>query len=59
MSPVERVPAQRVGYINRVNANRVMTVSANIADGVQNAQVQKGHGKSSGSRSRSLNSRRP
>ena len=38
---VKRVPAQRVGYINRVNAQRVMTVSANIADGVQNAQVQK------------------
>ncbi|WP_137043369.1 efflux RND transporter permease subunit [Pseudolabrys sp. FHR47] len=38
---VERVPAQRVGYINRVNANRVMTVSSNIADGVQNAVVQK------------------
>ena len=33
--------APRVGYINRVNANRVMTVSANIADGVQNAVVQK------------------
>jgi len=38
---VERVPAQRVGFINRVNANRVMTVSSNIADGVQNAVVQK------------------
>ena len=38
---VKRVPAQRVGYINRVNAQRVMTVSANIADGVQNAAVQK------------------
>jgi len=38
---VERIPAQRVGYINRVNGNRVMTVSANIADGVQNAVVQK------------------
>lgn len=38
---VERVPAQRVGYINRVNGNRVMTVSSNIADGVQNAVVQK------------------
>ena len=37
---VERVPAQRVGYINRVNANRVMTVSANIAEGVQTANVQ-------------------
>lgn len=38
---VEREPAQRVGYINRVNGNRVMTVSSNIADGVQNAVVQK------------------
>ncbi|MCF8475863.1 MAG: efflux RND transporter permease subunit [Pseudolabrys sp.] len=38
---VERVPAARVGYINRVNAARVMTVSSNIADGVQNAVVQK------------------
>ncbi len=38
---VERVPAQRVGYINRVNGNRVMTVSSNIADGVQSAVVQK------------------
>ena len=37
---VERVPAQRVGYINRVNANRVVTVSANIAEGVQTANVQ-------------------
>jgi len=37
---VERVPAQRVGYINRVNANRVMTVSANVAEGVQTAKVQ-------------------
>jgi multidrug efflux pump len=38
---VQRVPAQRVGYINRVNAARVMTVSSNVADGVQNAVVQK------------------
>ncbi len=37
---VERIPAQRVGYINRVNGNRVMTVSSNIAEGVQNAVVQ-------------------
>jgi multidrug efflux pump len=37
---VERVPAQRVGYINRVNANRVTTVSANVAEGVQTANVQ-------------------
>jgi multidrug efflux pump len=38
---VERVAAQRVGYINRVNANRVTTVSANVAEGVQTANVQK------------------
>ncbi len=37
---VSRVPAPRVGFINRVNGNRVMTVSANIAEGVQNAVVQ-------------------
>src|SRR5215470_17838119 len=37
---VERVPARRVGYINRVNANRVTTVSANVAEGVQTAKVQ-------------------
>jgi len=38
---VERVPTQRVGFIYRVAGNRVMTVSANVADGVQSAQVQK------------------
>ena len=37
---VERMPAPRVGYINRVDANRVMTVSANLAEGVQSAKVQ-------------------
>jgi multidrug efflux pump len=37
---VQRVPAQRVGYINRVGGNRVMTVSANVAEGVQTAKVQ-------------------
>ncbi len=37
---VQRVPAQRVGYINRVAGNRVMTVSANVAEGVQTARVQ-------------------
>jgi multidrug efflux pump len=36
----QRVPAQRVGYINRVNSSRVMTVSANLAEGVQSAAVQ-------------------
>jgi multidrug efflux pump len=37
---VTRVAAPRVGYINRVNGNRVMTVSANVAEGVQTAKVQ-------------------
>jgi multidrug efflux pump len=37
---VERKPSQRVGYINRVAGNRVMTVSANVPDGVQSAKVQ-------------------
>jgi multidrug efflux pump len=37
---VERVPAPRVGFINRVAGNRVMTVSANLAEGVQSAKVQ-------------------
>jgi multidrug efflux pump len=43
---VQRVPAPRVGYINRVNANRVMTVSANVAEGVQTAKVQEAIAKS-------------
>src|SRR5262249_27861620 len=37
---VERVPTRRVGYINRVAGNRAMTVSANLAEGVQSAKVQ-------------------
>jgi multidrug efflux pump len=37
---VQRVPAPRVGYINRVNGNRVITVSANVAEGVQTATIQ-------------------
>lgn len=37
---VERVPSPRVGYINRIGGNRVMTVSANLRPGVQNAVVQ-------------------
>src|SRR5690606_6207357 len=37
---VTRAPAQRVGYINRVNGQRVMTVSANVEAGVQTAVVQ-------------------
>src|SRR5262249_28053267 len=37
---VQRLAAPRVGYINRVNGNRVMTVSANVAEGVQTAKIQ-------------------
>ena len=37
---IERTPTPRVGYINRVAGNRVMTVSANVAEGVQTAKVQ-------------------
>jgi multidrug efflux pump len=37
---MQRVAAPRVGYINRVNGNRVTTVSANVAEGVQSAKVQ-------------------
>jgi multidrug efflux pump len=37
---VERKPEPRVGFINRFNGNRVMTVSANVAEGVQTANVQ-------------------
>jgi multidrug efflux pump len=37
---VERKPAPRVGYINRVAGNRVITVSSNVAEGVPSAKVQ-------------------
>ncbi|MCC6778918.1 MAG: efflux RND transporter permease subunit [Hyphomicrobiales bacterium] len=37
---VRRVPVPRVGFIKRVNANRVVTVSANVAEGVPSALVQ-------------------
>jgi multidrug efflux pump len=37
---VTRVPAARVGNINRVGGNRVITVSSNVAEGVQSAVVQ-------------------
>jgi multidrug efflux pump len=37
---VDRAPAPRVGYINRVAGNRVLTVSSNVTEGVQSAQVQ-------------------
>jgi multidrug efflux pump len=37
---VERAPASRVGFINRVAGSRILTVSSNITGGVQSAQVQ-------------------
>src|SRR5215218_2691726 len=37
---VTRVPAQRVGNINSINGSRVITVSSNVAEGVQSAKVQ-------------------
>jgi multidrug efflux pump len=36
---VKRVPTQRVGFIHRVNGNRVTVVSANVAEGVPTARV--------------------
>lgn len=36
---IERVPAQRTGIINRLDGRRVVTVTANVAEGVQNAEV--------------------
>src|SRR5690349_11907985 len=38
---VTRVPAPRVGNINRIGGNRVITVSSNVAEGAQSAKVQK------------------
>jgi multidrug efflux pump len=37
---VRRLPAARVGHINRVAGNRVITVSANVVEGTQTAKVQ-------------------
>jgi len=37
---VERKASPRVGYINRVAGNRVMTISSNVAEGVPSAKVQ-------------------
>ena len=37
---VQRIAAPRVGYINRIGGNRVMTVTSNVAEGVQSAKVQ-------------------
>jgi multidrug efflux pump len=37
---VERIAAPRVGYINRIAGNRVITVSANVQQGVQTAKTQ-------------------
>jgi multidrug efflux pump len=36
---IERVPAQRTGIINRVDGRQVITITANVAEGVQNAEV--------------------
>jgi multidrug efflux pump len=38
---VSRVPAPRVGNISRIGGQRVITVSSNVAEGVQSANVQK------------------
>lgn len=38
---VTRAPVQRVGLINRVDGRRVVNVTANVAEGVQSAVVQK------------------
>ena len=37
---VTRTPAPKVGLINRVDGQRVVTVTANVAEGVQSAVVQ-------------------
>jgi len=37
---VSRVPAQKVGLINRVGGQRVVMVTSNVAEGVQSAEVQ-------------------
>ncbi|MEX0851968.1 MAG: efflux RND transporter permease subunit [Bauldia sp.] len=37
---IERVPAQRTGLINRLDGQRVITVTANVVEGVQTAAVQ-------------------
>ena len=37
---IKRIPAQRTGTINRVDGKRVVTVTANVAEGVQTAVVQ-------------------
>ena len=37
---VTREPVERVGLINRVDGRRVVTVTANVAEGVQSAAVQ-------------------
>jgi multidrug efflux pump len=38
---VKRVPAQKVGLINRISGQRVVMVTSNVAEGVQSAEVQK------------------
>jgi multidrug efflux pump len=39
---VARLPTPRVGFINRVGGYRVMTVSANVPEGMQTAKIQEG-----------------
>ncbi len=36
---IDRVPAQRTGIINRIDGKRVITVTANLAEGIQTAAV--------------------
>ncbi|MCP4385887.1 MAG: efflux RND transporter permease subunit [Hyphomicrobiales bacterium] len=36
---VERVPARQVGVINRIDGHRVVTVTANVAEGVLSADI--------------------
>src|SRR5215218_3904555 len=38
---VKREPTRKVGLINRVGGQRVVTVTSNVAEGVQSASVQK------------------
>jgi len=37
---IQRVPAQRTGIINRIDGKRVISVTANVAEGVQTAVIQ-------------------
>lgn len=37
---IKRVPAQRTGTINRIDGKRIVTVTANVAEGMQTAPIQ-------------------